>query len=79
MRPVSDIKRSEKPFEVISDMTPAGDQPEAIAEITRRVRAGNEHTVLLGATGVRRPRDQHGLPGVGGGIAGPGRISTGSR
>ena len=52
MRPVSDIKRSEKPFEVISDMTPAGDQPEAIAEITRRVRAGNEHTVLLGATGT---------------------------
>src|SRR5699024_5329649 len=52
VRPVSDIKRSEKPFEVISDMTPAGDQPEAIAEITRRVRAGNEHTVLLGATGT---------------------------
>lgn len=52
MRPVSDIKRSENPFEVISDMTPAGDQPRAIAEITRRVRAGDEHTVLLGATGT---------------------------
>ena len=52
MRPVSDIKRSENPFEVISDMTPAGDQPEAIAEITRRIRAGDEHTVLLGATGT---------------------------
>ena len=38
-----------------------------------------EDVVLLGATGVRRPRDERGLPGVGGGIAGPGRISTGSR
>ncbi len=52
MRPVSDIKRSEAPFEVISDMTPAGDQPGAIAEISRRVRDGEPHTVLLGATGT---------------------------
>ncbi|MGW5875930.1 excinuclease ABC subunit UvrB [Nocardiopsis terrae] len=52
MRPVSDIKRSEAPFEVISEMTPAGDQPKAIAEISRRVREGDEHTVLLGATGT---------------------------
>ncbi|MEE2038452.1 excinuclease ABC subunit UvrB [Nocardiopsis sp. CT-R113] len=52
MRPVSGIKRSEAPFEVISDMTPAGDQPGAIAEITRRVREGDQHTVLLGATGT---------------------------
>ncbi|MEV6821980.1 excinuclease ABC subunit UvrB [Nocardiopsis dassonvillei] len=52
MRPVSDIKRSEAPFEVISEMTPAGDQPGAIAEISRRVRDGEPHTVLLGATGT---------------------------
>ncbi|WP_159941065.1 MULTISPECIES: excinuclease ABC subunit UvrB [unclassified Nocardiopsis] len=52
MRPVSDIKRSEAPFEVVSEMTPAGDQPRAIEEITRRVRAGEPHTVLLGATGT---------------------------
>ncbi|WP_150242623.1 excinuclease ABC subunit UvrB [Nocardiopsis quinghaiensis] len=52
MRPVSDIKRSEAPFEVISEMTPAGDQPGAITEISRRVRAGDPHTVLLGATGT---------------------------
>ena len=52
MRPVSDIKRSEDPFEVISDMTPAGDQPEAIERISERVRAGEDHTVLLGATGT---------------------------
>lgn len=52
MRPVSDIKRSEDPFEVISDMSPAGDQPEAIGRISERVRAGEDHTVLLGATGT---------------------------
>ncbi|OOC53221.1 MULTISPECIES: excinuclease ABC subunit UvrB [Nocardiopsis] len=52
MRPVSDIKRSEAPFEVVSEMTPAGDQPGAIAEISKRVRAGDPHTVLLGATGT---------------------------
>ncbi|WP_116245243.1 excinuclease ABC subunit UvrB [Nocardiopsis sp. FIRDI 009] len=52
MRPVSDIKRSEAPFEVVSDMSPAGDQPGAIAEITRRVESGDAHTVLLGATGT---------------------------
>jgi excinuclease ABC subunit B len=52
VRPVSDIKRSEAPFEVISEMTPAGDQPGAIAEISRRVREGEPHTVLLGATGT---------------------------
>ncbi|MBQ1082756.1 MULTISPECIES: excinuclease ABC subunit UvrB [unclassified Nocardiopsis] len=52
MRPVSDIKRSEAPFEVVSEMTPAGDQPRAIEQITRRVREGDQHTVLLGATGT---------------------------
>ncbi len=52
MRPVSDIKRSEAPFEVVSEMTPAGDQPGAIEEITRRVRADDDHVVLLGATGT---------------------------
>ncbi|MEU0487970.1 excinuclease ABC subunit UvrB [Nocardiopsis sp. NPDC006139] len=52
MRPVTEIKRSENPFEVVSDMRPAGDQPKAIEEITRRVRGGDAHTVLLGATGT---------------------------
>src|SRR5450755_2456216 len=33
-------------------MVPAGDQPTAIADISRRIRAGDEHTVLLGATGT---------------------------
>src|SRR5690625_2276791 len=33
-------------------MTPAGDQPSAIGELSRRVDAGDGDTVLLGATGT---------------------------
>src|SRR5579859_2006374 len=33
-------------------MVPAGDQPTAIAEITKRVESGETDTVLLGATGT---------------------------
>src|ERR1700746_3856073 len=33
-------------------MVPAGDQPTAIADMERRVRAGEKDTVLLGATGT---------------------------
>ncbi|GII76937.1 UvrABC system protein B [Sphaerisporangium rufum] len=40
------------PFEVVTDMTPSGDQPAAIAELERRVTAGQKDTVLLGATGT---------------------------
>jgi excinuclease ABC subunit B len=52
VRPVTDLQRKVAPFEVVSDMVPAGDQPTAIADISRRIRAGDEHTVLLGATGT---------------------------
>ena len=52
MRPVTDLQRSVAPFKVITDMVPAGDQPQAIAEIAERVRAGEKDTVLLGATGT---------------------------
>ncbi len=44
--------RSVRPFEVISDYTPSGDQPAAIAELTARVTAGETDIVLLGATGT---------------------------
>src|ERR1700728_688407 len=50
MRPVTDLQRKVAPFEVITDMVPAGDQPAAIAEMERRVRAGERNTVRLGAT-----------------------------
>jgi excinuclease ABC subunit B len=52
MRPVTDLQRRVAPFEVVTDMVPAGDQPAAIAEIEKRVNAGELDTVLLGATGT---------------------------
>jgi excinuclease ABC subunit B len=52
VRPVTDLQRKVAPFQVITDMVPAGDQPTAIADIERRVQAGDAHTVLLGATGT---------------------------
>ena len=52
MRPVTDLQRRVAPFQVITDMVPAGDQPTAIAEIEKRVQAGDTNTVLLGATGT---------------------------
>ena len=44
--------RSVRPFEVISDYIPSGDQPTAIAELTARINAGETDVVLLGATGT---------------------------
>ncbi|MFD7620834.1 hypothetical protein [Streptomyces sp. NPDC059802] len=51
MRPVSKIERSVAPFEVVSPYQPSGDQPAAIAELERRIRADEKDVVLLGATG----------------------------
>ncbi|MFC5052323.1 excinuclease ABC subunit UvrB [Saccharothrix xinjiangensis] len=51
-RPVGDIPRTDGQFRVVSDYQPAGDQPAAIAELERRVRAGEKDVVLLGATGT---------------------------
>ncbi|MDG4826961.1 excinuclease ABC subunit UvrB [Asanoa sp. WMMD1127] len=47
-----DIPRTDGRFEVISDFKPAGDQPAAIDDLERRVRRGDRHSVLLGATGT---------------------------
>ncbi|MFG1701970.1 excinuclease ABC subunit UvrB [Nonomuraea sp. M3C6] len=52
MRPVTDLQRKVAPFEVVTEMTPSGDQPTAIAELERRVMAGEKDNVLLGATGT---------------------------
>ncbi|MGO2360660.1 MAG: excinuclease ABC subunit UvrB [Brachybacterium tyrofermentans] len=52
MRPVTDLVRAEHPFEVVSDYSPSGDQPRAIADLTRRVNDGEQDVVLLGATGT---------------------------
>src|SRR6266496_76475 len=47
-----DIPRLDGRFEVVSEFQPSGDQPTAIADLERRVRAGERHVVLLGATGT---------------------------
>nr|WP_179725335.1 excinuclease ABC subunit UvrB [Saccharopolyspora hordei] len=51
-RPVSDIPRTDGRFRVVSDYQPAGDQPQAIDELERRIKAGEKDVVLLGATGT---------------------------
>ena len=51
-RPVTDLQRTVAPFEVVSDYAPAGDQPQAIEEIARRIEGGDGDVVLLGATGT---------------------------
>ncbi len=52
MRPVTDLQRRVAPFQVVSDYQPAGDQPEAIEELVRRINSGEQDVVLLGATGT---------------------------
>ncbi|MBV1942918.1 excinuclease ABC subunit UvrB [Streptomyces sp. BV286] len=52
MRPVSKIERTVAPFEVVSPYQPSGDQPAAIADLERRILAGEKDVVLLGATGT---------------------------
>ncbi len=51
-RPVTDLQRTVAPFRVVSEYQPAGDQPAAIEEISRRIGAGAQDVVLLGATGT---------------------------
>ncbi|MDF2145776.1 excinuclease ABC subunit UvrB [Knoellia sp. p5-6-4] len=52
MRPTTDLQRTVAPFRVESEFQPAGDQPAAIAELARRIDAGEQDVVLLGATGT---------------------------
>src|SRR5947208_6041267 len=52
MRPTTDLQRTVAPFRVVSDFSPSGDQPQAIAELANRVNAGEKDVVLLGATGT---------------------------
>jgi excinuclease ABC subunit B len=51
-RPVTDLQRKVAPFTVKAPFEPSGDQPEAIADLARRIRAGEKDIVLLGATGT---------------------------
>src|ERR1700723_1805032 len=57
MPPPTNVTRQElirvehKPFELIADYSPAGDQPEAIARMVEGLRTGLSHQTLLGVTG----------------------------
>ncbi len=44
-------KSGSQPLKVVSDYAPAGDQPQAIEELVRGLRAGEKDQVLLGVTG----------------------------
>jgi len=52
VRPLNQLQRRVAPFQVVSDYSPSGDQPAAIADLTRRVNGGEKEVVLLGATGT---------------------------
>ncbi|WP_182357503.1 excinuclease ABC subunit UvrB [Tomitella gaofuii] len=51
-RPIGSIERADGHFEVVSEYTPSGDQPKAIAELSGRLDGGERDVVLLGATGT---------------------------
>ncbi|MBL7685133.1 MAG: excinuclease ABC subunit UvrB [Deltaproteobacteria bacterium] len=40
-----------KPFQLISDFKPCGDQPKAISDLSSRLLKGEKHQTLLGVTG----------------------------
>ncbi len=44
--------REQRPFQVVSDFAPTGDQPTAIAQLVADLRAGRPAATLLGATGT---------------------------
>jgi len=52
VRTQRDIVPTTGRFEVVSELRPSGDQPTAIEELERRVKAGERDVVLLGATGT---------------------------
>ncbi|MEE6665305.1 excinuclease ABC subunit UvrB [Limosilactobacillus fermentum] len=45
-------RQPDKEFQLVSDYQPTGDQPEAIASLTKGVEEGDHAQILLGATGT---------------------------
>ena len=43
--------RTSKPFKLVSDYDPSGDQPRAIDELCAGIERGDAHQTLLGVTG----------------------------
>jgi excinuclease ABC subunit B len=46
------VSYQQRPFKVVSEYSPAGDQPTAIKELADRINNGERDVVLLGATGT---------------------------
>lgn len=51
-RVVSEVERTPGEFQVVSEYEPAGDQPDAIAELNERLNRDERDVVLMGATGT---------------------------
>ncbi|PDO11160.1 MAG: excinuclease ABC subunit B [Candidatus Reconcilbacillus cellulovorans] len=49
---MSEVRLLDKPFQLVSDFRPQGDQPQAIERLVRGVLEGRKHQTLLGATGT---------------------------
>lgn len=45
-------RQPDKKFDLVSDYQPTGDQPEAIAQLTKGIKDGEKAQILLGATGT---------------------------
>ncbi len=44
--------RSYRPFEVVSEYSPSGDQPKALDALEKKISGGETDVTLLGATGT---------------------------
>jgi excinuclease ABC subunit B len=49
---MSDIRIENRPFQLVSDFQPQGDQPQAIEQLVQGVLEGKKFQTLLGATGT---------------------------
>jgi len=49
---MSELLKTERPFEVVSEFEPTGDQPAAIKEMLEGIERGDRNQTLLGATGT---------------------------
>ncbi|MGB8955041.1 MAG: excinuclease ABC subunit UvrB [Tumebacillaceae bacterium] len=47
-----EMKREQRPFRLVSEYEPRGDQPKAIEQLVEGLERGDKHQVLLGATGT---------------------------
>ncbi|WP_268624033.1 excinuclease ABC subunit UvrB [Paenibacillus alvei] len=49
---MTDFEREDRPFELVSEFFPQGDQPKAIEQLVEGVHQGKRYQTLLGATGT---------------------------